>query len=177
MIVVSDGPDEDETESETFEITRYYGWSLSDATIDLKSKGLILKSAEPRDTKMEKDKVVDQLPLEGTLVSKGDEVTLYYSSGKRPESSTQNNNPTDEKDPDEAIGTGSVVVALPPQPGEAKVEIQMSGNIIHSNFYSTSTGTVTINGLQGSIGTHDVSITVTGPDGGVQNYENTITFS
>ena len=177
LIVVSDGPDEDETESETFEITRYYGWSLSDATIDLKSKGLILKSAEPRDTKMEKDKVVDQLPLEGTLVSKGDEVTLYYSSGKRPESSTQNNNPTDEKDPDEAIGTGSVVVALPPQPGEAKVEIQMSGNIIHSNFYATSTGTVTIGGLQGSIGTHDVSITVTGPDGGVQNYENTITFS
>ena len=56
----------------------------------------------------------------------------------------------------------------------------MSGSEIHSGSYDTYNGTrgsVTISGLQGSVGTHDVTITVTGPDGGVQNYQNTITFS
>ena len=114
-------------------------------------------------------------------MQKGDEVTLYYSSGNKPDNQpSDNDSDPDTKDPDETVGTGSISVALPPQAGEARVVVRMSGSEIHSGSYDTYNGTrgsVTISGLQGSVGTHDVTITVTGPDGGVQNYQNTITFS
>ncbi len=176
LIVVSDGPDDG-----PFEMPNYFGMDVSDATDDLMERGLTLKSSEPRDSNTAKNSVIDQTPGKGEEVQKGDEVTLYYSSGNKPDNQpSDNDSDPDTKDPDETVGTGSISVALPPQAGEARVVVRMSGSEIHSGSYDTYNGTrgsVTISGLQGSVGTHDVTITVTGPDGGVQNYQNTITFS
>lgn len=181
LIVVSDGPDDG-----PFEMPNYFGRDVSEVTEDLTSRGLSLKSAEPRDSAAAANTVIDQDPAKGEEVQKGDEVTLYYSSGtnsKPDEPASESGSGSsggDTQDPDVAVGTGSISVALPPQSGEAQVVIKMSGNVIHSGSYDTNNGTtrsVTINGLQGSVGTHDVTITVTGPDGGVQNYQNTITFN
>ena len=179
LIVVSDGPDDG-----PFEMPNYFGMDVSEATRDLTERGLTLKRAEPRDSSAPEGSVIDQEPAKDEEVQKGDEVTLYYSSGSNnktdEEPTTGTGSNTNTQDPDVAVGTGSISVALPPQSGEAKVVITMSGNTIHSGSYDTNNGTtrsVTINGLQGSVGTHDVTITVTGPDGGVQNYQNTITFN
>ncbi len=53
----------------------------------------------------------------------------------------------------------------------------MSGQRIWSEFYDTSERIVTITGLQGSIGTHDVMVTIIPPIGDAQSYETSITFS
>ncbi len=170
LIVVSDGPDEG-----PFDMPNYYGMDLSTAMDDLAARGLTLKTSESRDTDMPKNAVVDQSPEMGTTVEKGDEVTLYYSSGKKPEDKEPDE--PDTQDPDEGIGTGSIPVTLPPITGEAQVIIEMSGQRIWSEFYDTSERIVTITGLQGSIGTHDVMVTIIPPIGDAQSYETSITFS
>lgn len=172
LLVVSDGPDDG-----PFEMPDYYREDIEAAKDDLLSRGLVLKTSEPRDTNMPKNQVVAQEPEAGATVQKGDEVSLYYSSGSKPEDTTKPVEP-DTQDPDEAVGTGSIAVTLPPVPGEAQVIIEMSGNTIWNELYDTSLGTAIINGLEGSIGTHDVVVTIIPVSGGEsQNYETSITFS
>lgn len=170
LLVVSDGPDEG-----PFEMPNYYGMDLAAAMADMTNRGLTLKTSESRDTDMPRNAVVAQSPEKDTIVEKGTEVTLYYSSGNKPEETKPNE--TDTRDPDETVGTGSITVSLPPVDGEAQVIIEMSGERIWMNWYDTSQRTVTISGLEGSIGTHDVTVTIIPPYGETQNYETSITFS
>ncbi len=175
LIVVSDGPDDG-----PFEMPDYFGQDVSDVTADLIGRGLTLKNSEARDSSTPKNSVVAQEPEKGVEVQKGDEVTLYYSSGKKPEEKPPTDDP-DAKDPDEAVGTGSISVTLPTAvPGQSNVVIEMSGSQLWNNWHDNengSKGSVTISGLTGSIGTHEVTVTVIGPDGSVQNYNTSITFS
>ena len=171
-IYVSKGPDDG-----PFEMPDYFNMDYSKAIADLTERGLVLDKAEPRDTNMPKDAVVDQSPEEGEAVEKGTKVTLYYSSGEKPEDKPQDKDP-DAQDPDETVGTGSITIPLPSDvPGDAKVTIEMSGRRIYENYFSTAQGSVTISGLEGSIGTHDVVVTVEIPNRPANNFDSTITFS
>lgn len=171
-IYVSKGPDDG-----PFEMPDYFNMDYSKAIADLTERGLVLDKAEPRDTNVPKDAVVDQSPEEGETVEKGTKVTLYYSSGEKPEDKPQDKDP-DAQDPDETVGTGSITIPLPSDvPGDAKVTIEMSGRRIYENYFSTAQGSVTISGLEGSIGTHDVVVTVEIPNRPANNFDSTITFS
>ena len=147
-----------------------------EARAALEAKGLSVGSVDPVDSSAEAGSVVWQSQDAGSEVAKGTTVNIQISKGK---SNSSNNSSSDNNngngngnsggqddnnggyDDTPSLGSATIPVLLPDNTDTAHVIIYVDGVIQYDDTCSTSGGSTSIS-VSGSVGDHDVTVSVDG---------------
>ena len=168
-VYISKGKQKDDNENVA--VPGLLGMTEDKARAALEAKGLKIGSVDQVDSSAEAGSVVWQSQDAGAEVAKGTVVNIQISKGK----STSNNNPPDNSggnsggqdngdgdyDDTPSLGSATIPVSLPDNTDTAHVIIYVDGVIQYDDTCSTSGGSTSIS-VSGSVGDHDVTVSVDG---------------
>ena len=168
-VYISKGKQKDDNENVA--VPGLLGMTEDGARAALEAKGLKIGSVDSVDSSAEAGSVVWQSQDAGAEVAKGTVVNIQISKGK----STSNNNSPDNSggnsggqdngdgdyDDTPSLGSATIPVSLPDNTDTAHVIIYVDGVIQYDDTCSTSGGSTSIS-VSGSVGDHDVTVSVDG---------------
>lgn len=169
-VYISKGKQKDDNENVS--VPGLLGMTKDQAEKALTEKGLSIGSVNEVESTAEAGSVVWQSQDAGAEVAKGTVVNIQISKGK----STSNNNSPDNNsggnsggqdngdggyDDTPSLGSATIPVSLPDNTDTAHVIIYVDGVIQYDDTCSTSGGSTSIS-VSGSVGDHDVTVSVDG---------------